>query len=104
MSLPRGITTRARTGLLVGLLAASGFLAALKLPLAACADPEGQGQAAPQQFLSGGARSIAVLQEIKDVLERMDARLQHIEEGVARLNQPQPPMQPPPLDVGGNRQ
>ena len=55
--------------------------AALALPKAAPADPV-RPTSSPQYFKSGSERSLPVLVEIKETLERIDSRLQRIEEAV----------------------
>lgn len=67
-------------------LAIVGLACAIAWATPATAVPEDAKEPAPQGFLSGGARSIVVLDEIKVVLERIDSRLQRIEEHMARSN------------------
>ena len=74
--------------LALGALAAGGMACVLALASPAPADPDGGREGAQQQaFLSGGERSVIVLREIKEVLERIDSRLQRMEDKLARMAQ-----------------
>jgi hypothetical protein len=67
-------------------------VAALALPKAAPADPV-RTTSSPQYFKSGSERSLPVLREIKDTLERIDSRLQRIEEAVVSAARNHPEVQ-----------
>lgn len=76
--------------LALGALAATATACLLVLASPAPAEPD-EGRDTPRQhFLSGGERSVAVLREIKDVLERIDSRLVRLEDKLSRIEQRAP--------------
>jgi hypothetical protein len=74
--------SRWRWALLAGIVFLGGIGAGLALPAAAPASPGGR-QAPPREaFKSGSERSVPLLREIAQTLDRMDTRLQRIEQAV----------------------
>jgi len=81
-------------------LAAGTVACVLALATPAPADPDGNPP--PQPFLSGSERSLVILRDIKDVLERIDSRLQRMEDKVARMAQAAPVSQGAPAGTWEN--
>ena len=92
MALVRLLTrTKWRLALLVGIIGIAGIGGGLTLSAAAPTSQGGGRSTPPQAFKSGGQLSVPVLREIADTLERIDTRIQRIEQAVlSAANKEQP--------------
>jgi hypothetical protein len=74
--------TRWRLVLLMGVIGMAGIGVGFMLPAPAPANPSVRRSAPPEAFKSGSQLSVPVLKEMAQTLQRIDSRLQRIEQAV----------------------
>jgi hypothetical protein len=73
-----------RLALLIGMVGIAGIGIGIMLPATAPANPSVRRTAPPEAFKSGSQLSVPVLREMAQTLQRIDDRLQRIEQAVLK--------------------
>lgn len=73
-----------RLALLIGMVGMAGMGIGVMLPATAPANPSVHRSAPPEAFKSGSQLSVPVLREMAQTLQRIDGRLQRIEQAVLK--------------------
>lgn len=95
MAVVRLITrTKWRLALLIGVIGIAGFGVGVMLPATTPANASVRKSTPPEAFKSGSQLSVPLLREMAKTLERIDGRLQRIEQAVLREAGKQPTSRP----------